>query len=77
MARRTKLRRLEFVSFPTWFLFRVVPNEIIVQLLFCVAPNEIKTVELDEEESFAESRSQEHKVDDCQNVMDYFCRFDV
>ena len=68
----TKLRRLEFVSFPTWLLFRVVPNEIIVQLLFCVAPNEIKTVELDEEESFAESWSQEHKVDDCQNVMDYF-----
>ena len=64
MARRTKLRRLEFVSFPTWLLFRVVPNEIIVQLLFCVAPNEIKTVELDEEESFAESWSQEHKVDD-------------
>ena len=58
------MRRLEFISFPTWLLFCVHPNEIIVQLLFCVAPNEIKTVELDEEEIFAESWSQEHKVDD-------------
>jgi len=34
----------------------------VEKLLFCVAPNEIKTVELDEEDSFAESWTQEHKV---------------
>ena len=58
------MRRLDFISIPTQLLFFCCFIKIIVQLLFCVAPNEIKTVELDEEESFAESWSQEHKVDD-------------
>ena len=43
--------------------------DVIAQLLFCVAPNEIKTVELDEEDSFAESWTQEHKVNFSDNLV--------
>ena len=50
---------------------------MIFQLLFCVAPNEIQTVELDEEESFAESWTQEHKVKSIslQNSFFFFFKF--